>query len=327
MSEAQDIKESDWQCPLCLELLYKPCVNECGHVFCFWCTFRAMDPFTASRCPICRSAYNHLPHPVYLLHSFVKQTFPEQYALKEAETVAEELETQCSSPKMEDAPGVVAASKKFDIAPEHGEHAQAQAAVSPASLSVEAGASATATADEAIKGSMAPATVDRNDLKPGMSDSALRIPPIVVESSQPGAAPAVRPFWRPSDFCCSRPGCGKLLYQPAVLSCGHVVCKDTCTPAPASACAASSSNSLSPSSSNHPVSSSPAAAPFGQCPSCSKALVHASPVCGKLQDTLLQLFPLEMEQRKQEVQELLAQRGKEAKSNSSLQSAETAPKV
>jgi hypothetical protein len=27
---------ADFNCAICLELLYKPCVNHCGHTFCFW---------------------------------------------------------------------------------------------------------------------------------------------------------------------------------------------------------------------------------------------------------------------------------------------------
>lgn len=34
--ELNDAAMDDWKCPICLELLYKPCVNTCGHVFCFW---------------------------------------------------------------------------------------------------------------------------------------------------------------------------------------------------------------------------------------------------------------------------------------------------
>lgn len=25
-----------WRCPVCLDLLHKPCVLRCGHVMCFW---------------------------------------------------------------------------------------------------------------------------------------------------------------------------------------------------------------------------------------------------------------------------------------------------
>ena len=27
----------EWQCPVCMELMDKPTVSECGHVSCFWC--------------------------------------------------------------------------------------------------------------------------------------------------------------------------------------------------------------------------------------------------------------------------------------------------
>lgn len=27
----------DWNCPVCMDLLHKPCANACGHMFCFWC--------------------------------------------------------------------------------------------------------------------------------------------------------------------------------------------------------------------------------------------------------------------------------------------------
>ena len=43
----------DFSCPICCELLYKPCVNACGHTFCFWCLHKAMDPLADSRCPLC----------------------------------------------------------------------------------------------------------------------------------------------------------------------------------------------------------------------------------------------------------------------------------
>ena len=29
--------DEEWTCPVCWELLYKPTVNLCGHLFCFWC--------------------------------------------------------------------------------------------------------------------------------------------------------------------------------------------------------------------------------------------------------------------------------------------------
>ena len=37
-------EKHDFSCSICSDLLWKPCVNECGHAFCFWCLHRAMSP-------------------------------------------------------------------------------------------------------------------------------------------------------------------------------------------------------------------------------------------------------------------------------------------
>jgi hypothetical protein len=34
--QARGCDEDDWRCPICFEMIYKPCVNVCGHTFCFW---------------------------------------------------------------------------------------------------------------------------------------------------------------------------------------------------------------------------------------------------------------------------------------------------
>ena len=38
----------DWQCGVCLELLYKPCVAPpCGHIHCFWSVCKIHDALIA----------------------------------------------------------------------------------------------------------------------------------------------------------------------------------------------------------------------------------------------------------------------------------------
>ena len=46
------IRESDFECRLCFELLYMPITTSCGHIFCKSCLLRSLDHNVA--CPICR---------------------------------------------------------------------------------------------------------------------------------------------------------------------------------------------------------------------------------------------------------------------------------
>lgn len=91
--------------------------------------------------------------------------------------------------------------------------------------------------------------------------------------------------WDPSDFTCNNPQCGKLLYQPVVLSCGHVVCRTSCLPDGA-----------------HGSSVVPAP-PDVQCPACGTPVIPTSAVCMKLQEALHCAFPDIQEARKREEEE------------------------
>ena len=48
------IKESDFECRLCFELLFMPITTSCGHIFCKSCLLRSLDHNVA--CPICRTS-------------------------------------------------------------------------------------------------------------------------------------------------------------------------------------------------------------------------------------------------------------------------------
>lgn len=91
----------DWTCPICCELLYKPCANACGHLFCFWCLHKAMSPFSTSKCPMCRATFGHFPAILAPLHAFLKASFPEEYARRTTETAAEEAAMGSASPALD----------------------------------------------------------------------------------------------------------------------------------------------------------------------------------------------------------------------------------
>ena len=62
---AEELTESipmqEFECPVCLELLYYPVVLPCGHVLCFWCTFLSMSS-RISNCPLCRYEGRKIRH-------------------------------------------------------------------------------------------------------------------------------------------------------------------------------------------------------------------------------------------------------------------------
>lgn len=112
----------DLNCPICMELLYKPCVSTtCGHVFCFWCFHMAMngrwepDPHVSpigqycptcpglrkSSCPLCRSSYSHFPKICSQLHSFIESAHPEEYRKRRSEVAEDEVKQGVESPSME----------------------------------------------------------------------------------------------------------------------------------------------------------------------------------------------------------------------------------
>mmetsp|Transcript_30030 Transcript_30030/g.52006 ORF Transcript_30030/g.52006 Transcript_30030/m.52006 type:complete len:421 (+) Transcript_30030:172-1434(+) len=88
---------STFNCSICMELMYKPCVNTCGHSFCFWCMHHAMDVLkTSHACPLCRAPFRHFPAVCVPLHSYLARTFPEEMKVKEEETKKLEKEEYCT---------------------------------------------------------------------------------------------------------------------------------------------------------------------------------------------------------------------------------------
>lgn len=91
-------------CGICLELVYKPIVQSCGHLFCFWCVHRAMNHDTESYCPLCRSPYTHFPRVCELLHFLLFKAFPEHYRQRAEEVLEQERILGVFSPQFGDPP-------------------------------------------------------------------------------------------------------------------------------------------------------------------------------------------------------------------------------
>ncbi|GLJ29917.1 hypothetical protein SUGI_0591440 [Cryptomeria japonica] len=90
-----------FQCQICLEVAYKPVVQACGHVFCFWCLHRAMNRLDTSHCPVCRSSYQHLPRVCELLHYLLLKAFPKEYKERAEEILEWETKMGTFSPQLD----------------------------------------------------------------------------------------------------------------------------------------------------------------------------------------------------------------------------------
>ncbi|KAH7447075.1 hypothetical protein KP509_01G089900 [Ceratopteris richardii] len=76
----------DFDCVLCLKLLYEPVTTPCGHSFCRACLLQAMDH--GNKCPICRVVLLLSPktYPVSVtLKNIIEKNFHEEHAARKEE--------------------------------------------------------------------------------------------------------------------------------------------------------------------------------------------------------------------------------------------------
>jgi len=88
----------DFDCVLCMKLLYEPVTTACGHSFCRSCLARALDH--SSVCPLCRSVL-HMgsDHPVSVtLKSIVERNFSLEYQQRSREVLEEKMQEQLKLP-------------------------------------------------------------------------------------------------------------------------------------------------------------------------------------------------------------------------------------
>lgn len=89
----------EFECILCLKLLYQPVTTPCGHTFCRDCFLRAGDH--SNKCPMCRTVLHvgrKLPITI-TLQNIIEKSFPEEYALRKAEVAAQEQGHQPGGPE------------------------------------------------------------------------------------------------------------------------------------------------------------------------------------------------------------------------------------
>ncbi|CAI5526658.1 unnamed protein product, partial [Closterium sp. Naga37s-1] len=181
----------DFLCPICRDLVFKPVVNACGHVFCFWCVHRAMTPYSESRCPMCRRAFAHFPGVCWLLHRFLSSAFPADYRARARDVAEEERAMGTFSPS---APPALSAPSAPSLP---------EAEAEPTS---RAGARMRDPAQEkTVEGRVGK---ERGDGRAGEG----RGKPL---SAKEGTFLA---YWQ-QQFSCGV--CGLLLLHPVVLNCGH----------------------------------------------------------------------------------------------------------
>eukprot|EP00249_Psilotum_nudum_P015565 c25394_g1_i2 orf=275-1333(+) len=89
-----------FNCLICLELVHKPVVHACGHLFCFWCVHRTMNAYAESHCPLCRRPFIHFPRVCEQLHSFLQKTVPLEYSLRAKEVLEDEKASGLFSPDL-----------------------------------------------------------------------------------------------------------------------------------------------------------------------------------------------------------------------------------
>ncbi|KEH33436.1 putative aminoacyltransferase, E1 ubiquitin-activating enzyme [Medicago truncatula] len=82
----QPERNDDFDCTLCLKLLYEPVTTPCGHSFCRSCLFQSMD--RGNRCPLCRTVLLISPRTCSIsvtLKSIIQKNFSEEYAERKQE--------------------------------------------------------------------------------------------------------------------------------------------------------------------------------------------------------------------------------------------------
>ncbi|XP_011034489.1 PREDICTED: E3 ubiquitin-protein ligase PRT1-like isoform X2 [Populus euphratica] len=211
--EEEEDFPGQFQCPVCLDLLYKPVVLACGHISCFWCVFRCMNGFRKSHCPICRHPFNHFPRVCQLLDFLLMKICPIAYKTREGEVEEEEKKGGRFSPQFVHHPFGSHSGEELDF-PSYSQHfpihPQNKLCYSPKAI---------AHREENMK--IVPSTLSsRSD---GTTNAAIENCNLIGTEFGRG----IKIQASVADLLCAE--CKKLLFRPVVLNCGHVYCESCIT--------------------------------------------------------------------------------------------------
>ncbi|CAL0306015.1 unnamed protein product [Lupinus luteus] len=98
--QQQRISVADVMCTTCKQLLFRPVVLNCGHVYCETCIVNVAVEVV--RCEVCQSQHpKGFPKVCLALHHFLEEQFPEEYAKRRAVVQLSQLKikpdtTSCS---------------------------------------------------------------------------------------------------------------------------------------------------------------------------------------------------------------------------------------
>ncbi|KAK4478283.1 hypothetical protein RD792_017572, partial [Penstemon davidsonii] len=77
----REVLLTDLQCAVCKQLLCRPLVLNCGHVYCEACINNPQD--SVCKCPVCQSSHpNGFPNVCLVLEHFLEEHFPEEYSAR-----------------------------------------------------------------------------------------------------------------------------------------------------------------------------------------------------------------------------------------------------
>lgn len=113
----EPLQDSDFNCSVCLSLLFKPCVLGCGHALCHFCLYSSMNSFSISQCVLCRFKYSNFPFVCHDLQRDIQHRFPAEYQQRDIEVTEEERIRGVFSPTFDEGPSAKPPTRPVDQGP------------------------------------------------------------------------------------------------------------------------------------------------------------------------------------------------------------------